>query len=170
MAKDWKEYRLQRAMSDYLKGIRRKGNKEYPATVPFRDLLWFAVGNQRQDETEAYLLKQIGVKAGVYDLIFIKPLMAGDAKVDSPLSSNQKKFREAFQRAGGTCFEWRSVRQMRDDLIAAGLVCHNMTVFEPDYRTQAEKHQQAHDLYRPSIQPDTPSTSGEPPTGNGMVF
>lgn len=152
-------------MSDYLRGIRRKGNKEYPATIPFRGILWFAVGNQRQDETEAYLLKQIGVKAGVYDLIFIKPLIAGDAKVDSPLSSNQRKFREAFLRAGGQCFEWKSVAQMRDSLIAAGLECHNMTAEEPEYLTKEEKHKQVHEMYRPNSPARNPVASENPATG-----
>ena len=95
------------------------------------------------------MLKEIGAKAGVFDLVFIKPLLAGEVKTSTgSLSTEQKRFKQAFEAAGGTCHTWRSVAQMRDDLIAAGLVCHNMTVFEPDLRTQEQKFQDVHRLYQ----------------------
>lgn len=131
-------------------GFHRVGNKKHPVNRPFLDILWWHTPNQRRTETEAFFLKEMGAKAGVFDLVFIKPLVAGEVKTDTgALSTDQKRFKEAFERAGGKCFLWRSVAQMRDDLIASGLVCHNMTVFEPDLRTDEQKKKDAFDFFKP---------------------
>lgn len=118
------------------------------------------------------MLKEIGAKAGVFDLVFIKPLIAGEVKTDTGgLSHEQKRFKQAFEAAGGKCYIWRSVTAMRDTLLSYGLECHNMTVFEPDLRSQEKKFQDARAYFaRPNIQPDSPAAPDTSAKGYDMAF
>lgn len=81
------------------------------------DVLWFHCpnGGSRSVRTAA-MLKSIGVRAGVPDLIFILPKgLFGAIEVkstDGRLSLEQRAWRDAIKRSGGFWSECRSITEL----------------------------------------------------------
>lgn len=137
--KDAKEYRLQVACVDYLKGQRRIKNKTYPITRPFPQL-WKG-GEQRfthcyagRDAEDGFFLKQMGVRAGIYDIClwWEAGIHFIDLKCNTGLSAMQKQFGGDMKSIGVKTATASSVAQFRDILIGWGLICENHQVTEPE--------------------------------------
>jgi hypothetical protein len=136
------EYSLQTYVIKYLRAKN--------ATPPFPDLTFFHVYNGR-NEKEGFFLKQLGVLAGVCDLLLIapnQPLMGIELKVGkNQQSEHQKNFAYKMNRCGHKTAVCRSVAEVRDCLIGWGLTCHNTRVIEPP-RSELEQREAAFDMYR----------------------
>jgi hypothetical protein len=158
------EYRIQAAIIRYYRGQRLQGNKKYPVTRPFPDLLcWHCQNQGMQDgESRGYFLHEMGLMAGAWDLtcIWMPKILRGADWVsgkgiievkgpDGKLSTAQEKFRDSFIRRGGVAAEVRSVAEFRDAVIGWGVECHNTSVQEADLRTWDEKRDMATAFYGP---------------------
>lgn len=166
MSTNYEETRLQIAVCDYLRGIRRVKNKEYPSKTPFPQLLFTHPANQGRSPQEGAKLKKMGVRAGVPDLLFwwIPDFLDGNNKIHYGLlpiqsaaielksktgssSTSQKKFRESFERMGGAYAICKSVKEVRDTIISWGIKCENTFCEEPP-STWEEKIKAVHEMYK----------------------
>lgn len=151
------EYPIHKAMIDYLDGRVWKGNKIIHRGNPaFENLLFFHIPNQGHGEnaaSEGFFLKQLGVVAGAYDLLFFwPPRMAGAYDAKAPggsLKTPQKRFREQWERCGFPSAWGTSTEHLRDTLIGWGAKCMNHSVKRVDLRSWEEKCQDAFNLYAP---------------------
>ncbi len=148
------EYQLQVHVVRYLRGKVKSGKHIINTVVPFPSLVVFAC-HQGRREDEGFFLQELGVLAGVSDLLMIAPngFMAGiELKVGKNKESDyQKDFGSKLITCGHHYAVCRSVAEVRDMLVGWGLVCHNRNALEPP-RPIEEQRKAVHAFYG---RPDT---------------
>lgn len=148
------EYRIQVAISDYLNGRIRKGNKVMDASQPFPGML-VTHAYQGRDAKEGFFLKALGVKPGIADLLTWYKKGNGYAcsflevkKPDGIQSPPQKKVQGSCHYLGIPYVIVRSVRDAYNHFVKEGLTPEHHLIIEPDLRTDAQKKLDNFNFYR----------------------
>lgn len=133
-----KEYKLQVAVVKHIESA-------------FPGILYFHVPNQTRDATEAFFNKQLGVKAGIGDLILAWRGGQGmlELKTDiGRVSSQQNKMLSAFHAIGWHTGVARTVAQAHHIFCMWGLTPKHWLITEPDYATGEEKLRRGEDYFK----------------------
>lgn len=129
-----KEYRIQVAIIDHITG-RKTGNKAFNAFVCHI--------YQGRSKEEGFFLKQLGVVAGVADLLVIWRGGLGFLEVKKPdgnASPPQRKFAGVCKWLGVHYAIVRSVKQAHDTLAGWGCPVLHSSIKEANLLTKAETH------------------------------
>lgn len=136
--RDYSETSLHLMVVLYLKGIIKKGGKEYQVQAPFPGLLYCHPNNEQKDKQEAAWGWLKGVLAGVPDFIMWEringipqPMAIELKKPGKNQAPTQRTFQYNFEQKGGLYAVCRSVGEVRDTLIRWGLACKNTNAIEP---------------------------------------
>ncbi len=151
-----KEYAFQVAVIDWLYGRQRKGNKTFGGNPPMPGLLFTHHYTGRKGADEGYFLQQLGVKAGIGDILnwwrdkngILQSAML-ELKVDADMSSAQHKIKGTCLQLGIKYELARTPAQVIAIYHKWGLNPLHTAIKTPDYRTWDEKKQDAFDMYRP---------------------
>lgn len=149
--RDHYETKLTIAVADYLRGEVHKGKQVIHLGVPFPDMLWAMIANEGRSAKDGAKFKRMGVRRGMSDFImwYGKNSYAIELKsLTGTQSPYQRDFQVRFEQHGGKYAICRTVAQLRDQLIAWGIKCHNSNCIEPSGSFD-EKRLASHDFYKP---------------------
>lgn len=112
----------------------------------------FHVANETKDASQAYWNKVLGIEPGASDLFAGWNGNTGVMEIKAPdgkLTGSQNKFLSWASAVGWHTGIARSVKQAHHILCTWGLKAAHQSIIEPDYSTQAEKFQRAHEWLAP---------------------
>ncbi len=139
--RDNSEYKLQVEIIDHLTGRIRNGKEWIRGTPAFRGLFATHIFSGRSKE-DGFFLRQLGVVAGVADILCIWRGGYGFIEVKTQsgsLSPPQKKFKGFCMSIGVNYEVARSKRDAHNILIGWGLTPAHNAIKEPDLRSETEK-------------------------------
>ncbi|NBW19116.1 MAG: hypothetical protein EBR82_65185 [Caulobacteraceae bacterium] len=143
------EYRLQIAVINHLTGRVKTGKDWVRGTPAFAGLFVTHIYQGRSKE-DGFFLKQLGVVAGVADLLLIWRGGFGFVELkrqEGVQSTVQKKFQGFCHSVGVKYAVCRSVREVHDTLTGWGLTPTHGAIKEPDLRKDSEKRRAAFDEF-----------------------
>lgn len=150
-----KEYKFQVSVIDWLYGRTRKGNKTFGCNPPMPGLLFTHHYAGRKGSSEGYFLQQLGVRPGMGDILnwwnvggTLNASML-ELKVDADMSPAQHKVKGACIQLGIKYTMARTPEQVIGAYRNWGLNPLNTAILVPDYTSERQKFERAHDAYKP---------------------
>ena len=139
-------------VGDYLRGRKQHGRNVIMVTVPFPQITFTCVANERTNKAEGGKFKRRGTRAGVTDYLFWWD-NAGHGLIEikdetGGLQPSQRDFKYRIIKHGHKWGMARRVYEVRDLLMSWGLECHNMNCIEPAASFEVKK-MLVHDMNRP---------------------
>lgn len=120
----------------------------------FPSVLFTHPANRPSSKQHGFFLKEMGVRAGVPDLLLWWESGSGAIELKAPqgvASIGQKTFAFHFKHLGNKHAYCKSVEQVHKTLLGWGIKPkYDCTIFdEPDQRSKADKFHQAYNMYAP---------------------